>query len=189
MIARVRVLSSRPLTPTTHGIRVGKPSGFEFRPVQFCGLEIATSGGSEEHPMSLASPPTRDYLEFGARISSSAWKQAFRRLRPGDEVEVDGPYGHFLLDESRDAAFVAGGIGITPLKGMAEYITDTEWTRNAALVFSNQREKEIVYRDELKVLSETNPRLHVWHTLSQEPAESAWSGRCGAIGRGGEGAT
>jgi len=131
--------------------------------------------------MSLASSPTRDYLEFGARISPSPWKQAFRALSPGDQVEVDGPHGHFVLDESRDAVFVAGGIGVTPLKGMAEYITDTPWPHDALLVFSNPTTDEIAYRDELETLSRTNPRFHVWHTLTQEPPESGWSGRRGRV--------
>lgn len=181
MIARARVLSSRPLTPTTHAIWIEKPTGFEFEPVQFCGLELATSKGGEEYPMSLACSPTRDYLEFGARIGPSLWKQAFRALRPGDEVEVDGPYGHFVLDESRDAVFVAGGIGITPLKGMIEYMADTGWSHDASLVFSNRNEKEIIYRDQLDALSQATPRLHVWYTLTQESAQSAWSGRRGRV--------
>jgi len=181
MIARVRVLSSRQLTPTTHGIRIEKPRGFTFRPVQYVGLEIATPHGSEEYPMSLASSPTRDYLEFGARISPSPWKEGFRALSPGDEVEVDGPYGHFVLDESRDAVFVAGGIGVTPLKGMVEYIADMNWSHEAVLVFSNQREDEIVYRDELDALVRINPRFRALHTLTQEPPESKWSGRRGRL--------
>ena len=181
MIARARVLSSRRLTPTTHGIRLEKPRGFAFRPVQYVGLEIATRDGSEEYPMSLASSPTRDYLEFGARISPSPWKEGFRALSPGDEVEVDGPYGRFVLDESRDAVLVAGGIGVTPLKGMAEYVADTQWSHDAVLVFSNQREEEIVYREELDALVRTNSRFRVLHTLTQEPDESAWSGRRGRL--------
>jgi ferredoxin-NADP reductase len=131
--------------------------------------------------MSLASSPTRDYLEFGARISPSPWKEGFRALSPGDEVEVDGPYGRFVLDESRDAVFVAGGIGVTPLKGMAEYIADTQWSHDAVLVFSNQREEEIVYREELDALLRVNPRFHVLHTLTQELAGSAWTGRRGRV--------
>src|SRR5881628_1679053 len=150
MIASVRVLDSRPITPSIHGIRVERPREFAFRPVQYVGLEIPTPYGTEEYPMSLASSPTRDYLEFGARIGPSPWKQSFRALKPEDEVEIDGPYGHFVLDESRDAMFVAGGIGVTPLKGMAEYIADTRWPHQAVLVHSNQREEEIPYREELE---------------------------------------
>src|SRR2546427_11699364 len=134
MIARTRVLSSKRLTPTTHGIRLEKPRGFAFRPVQYVGLEISTRDGSEEDPMSLASSPTRDYLEFGARISPSPWKEGFRALSPGDEVEVDGPYGRFVLDESRDAVVVAGGRGATPPRGRGGKIPETPRSRDGGLV-------------------------------------------------------
>jgi ferredoxin-NADP reductase len=181
VIFRGKVLVSRALTPSTHMIRVEKAPGFAFRPVQFCGLEIMTSEGGEEYPMSLACSPTKPYLEFGARLSDSPWKQAFAALRPGDEVEVDGAYGHFVLDESRDALFVAGGIGITPLKGMAEYLADAGSPRRAVLVYSNRSQDEIAYRDELAALEAQNPRFRVVHTLTREPATSDWAGRRGRI--------
>src|SRR5438552_10097907 len=119
MIARCRVLESRALTPTSHAVRFEKPPGFDFLPVQFCGVELETDEGGIEYPMSLACSPTRPQLEFAARIvSGSPWKRAFAALRPGDVAEIDGAYGHFVLEEAHDAVLAAGGIGITPLHGM-----------------------------------------------------------------------
>jgi ferredoxin-NADP reductase len=182
MIFRGRVLESRALTPTTHMIRVEKPATLAFRPVQFCGLELVTSEGNVEYPMSLATAPTRPYLEWAARIvSASPWKRAFAALKPGDEVEVDGPYGHFVLDESRDAVFVAGGIGITPLKGMAEYLADTRSPRRSVMLYSNRDQSEIAYRAELDALEKANPSFRVVHTLTREPEGTGWSGKRGRI--------
>ncbi len=181
MIFRSKVIESRPLTPSAHMIRVEKASGFDYEPVQFCGLELTTPVGVEEYPMSLASSPTQGFLEFGARLSSSSWKRAFAGLRPGDEVEIDGAYGHFVLDPDRDAVFVAGGIGITPLKGMAKFLADTRSPRRSVLIYSNQSQEEIAYRDELAAIESGNRRLRVIHTLTREPAGSGWSGRRGRI--------
>lgn len=181
MIARVRVLESRALTPSVHDVRLEKPGGFRFDPVQFCGLEIMTAAGSIEYPMSLACSPTKSYLEFGARISDSPWKVAFAALKPGDEVEVDGAYGHFVLDESAPAVLVAGGIGITPLKGMAEFAADRRLSNEMRLVYSSRNEEEMAYRDELEALTRQNPHLEVVHTLTRPAAGSTWSGRRGRI--------
>lgn len=183
MIYRAKVLESRALTPTTHMIRVERAPGFRYEPVQFCGLELFTPFGGLEYPMSLASSPTQGYLEFGARLSDSPWKRAFAELRPGDEVEVDGAYGHFLLDPERDAVFVAGGIGITPLKGMARYLADTASSRRSVLLYSNSSQDEIAYRDELAEVEKANPRFRVIHTLTREPPTSGWRGRRGRIDR------
>ena len=117
-------MSSRPLTPTTHGIRVEKPAGFTFEPTQFTFLQLETPDGVDVRPMSLATSPTRPDLEYGVRVSDSAYKRAFAALQSGDTVTVQGPLGHYILDQSRPAVLVAGGIGITPLKGMAEYAAD-----------------------------------------------------------------
>lgn len=181
MIYRAEVLESRPLTPSAHMIRVEKAPGFAYLPVQFCGLELVTSAGGVEYPMSLASSPTQEFLEFGARLSSSPWKTAFAALRPSDEVEIDGAYGHFVLDTARDAVFVAGGIGITPLKGMADYLADTQSPRHAVLIYGNRSQDEIAYRKDLDRLEQVNRNFTVLHTLSREPSNSGWTGRRGRI--------
>jgi ferredoxin-NADP reductase len=181
VIARVRVLESVRCTPTVHDVKFEKPDGFRFAPVQFCGLELATSDGSIEYPMSLACSPTKPYLEFGARTSDSPWKQAFMALQPGDVAEVDGAYGHFVLDENAPAVLVAGGIGITPLKGMAEYAADRELPIEVRLVYSSANEGEIAYRADLDALVRQNPRFTVVHTLTRAPPEGPWTGRRGRI--------
>jgi glycine betaine catabolism B len=181
VIARVRVLESRRETPTVHHVRFEKPPGFDFAPVQFCGLELPTRRGPIEHPMSLACSPTRPYLEFGARVSGSAWKEAFAALEPGEDAEVDGAYGHFVLDEQSPAVLVAGGIGITPLKGMAEYAADRQLPIDVRLVYSNRDEAEIAYRAELEGLTRQNPRFTIHHTLTRVAPDSAWAGRRGRI--------
>jgi glycine betaine catabolism B len=181
VIARVRVLESRPVTPTVHDVKFEKPPGFDFAPVQFCGLELATKAGPIEYPMSLACSPTRPHLEFGARVSDSPWKEAFAALKPGDIAEVDGAYGHFLLEESAPAVLVSGGIGITPLKGMAEYATDRKLPIEVRLAYSSRNEDEIAYRAELDELARQNRRFQVVHTLTRVPKGSAWTGRRGRI--------
>ncbi|MCA1814130.1 MAG: hypothetical protein LC624_09295 [Halobacteriales archaeon] len=181
MIARCEVLANARQTPTTHSIRIAKPRGFEFAPVQFCGLELFTPEGGIEYPMSLACSPTKPYLEFGARVASgSVWKRTFAALKPGDEVEIDGPYGHFVLDPKRPAVLIAGGIGITPLKGMAEFATDQKLPIDVRLVYSNGSAAEIAYKVELDALEKANPRFRVTHTVTRDPS---WKGRRGRIDR------
>ena len=183
LIAKARVVRSWQETPTTHAVRFTRPAGFDFRPVQFVGLELETDEGGIEYSMSLASSPTRDYLEFGARIASGTpWKRAFAALREGDEAEIDGPYGHFVLDESRPAVFVAGGIGITPLKGMIAYATDRRLPIDLTLLYSNRGPDEVAFGSELDDLQRANPRLRVVHTMTRLGPGSPWTGRVGRIG-------
>src|SRR3989449_5842480 len=161
---RTRVVSSRPLTPTTHAIQVEKPKAFTFGPTQFTFLQLQTAEGMDARPMSLATSPTRPHLEYAVRLSDSAYKRAFAALQPDDEVRVFGPIGDFVLHETRPAVLLAGGIGITPFKGMAEYATDKALPIPIRLIYSNRIEDEIVYRRELEALETLNPHFRMFNT-------------------------
>src|SRR3989475_4541156 len=175
-----RVVSSRQLTPTTRAIEVEKPKAFTFRPTQFTFLQLKTEEGMDARPMSLATSPTRPHLEYAVRVSDSAYKQAFAALQPGDEVAVFGPIGDFVLHETRPAVLVAGGVGITPLKGMAEYAADKALPIPIRLVYSNRSEDEIVYRRELEALETLNPHFRMLNTLTRT-TDRGWKGATGRI--------
>ncbi len=177
------VVSSRRLTATTHDIEVKKPAGFSFRPVQFTFLGLKTDRGLDVRPMSLASAPTRPNLEYGVRLSESAFKHAFVALQPGDSVVLQGPFGHFVLEEKRPAVLLAGGIGITPLKGMAEYASDKALPIPVRLLYSNSDEEDIAYRSELEELETQNSRFRVIHTLTGNDVSKGWKGLVGRIGK------
>jgi glycine betaine catabolism B len=175
------VVASRRLTPQTHGIMVKKPAGFSFRPTQFTFLSLKTDVGWDVRPMSIATSTTRPSLEYAVRVSDSPFKRAFASLRQGDPVAIQGPFGHFLLDEDRPAVLIAGGIGITPLKGMAEYAADNALPIQVRLVYSNRAEEEIAYRAELEELERRNPRFSVIHTLTGTKVSKGWKGPVGRI--------
>ena len=176
------VVSSRRLTPSTHAIMLKKPSGFSFRPTQFTFLSLKTAEGVSVRPMSIATSPTRPNLEYAVRVSDSAFKRAFASLRPGESVNINGPFGNFVLKEDRPAVLLAGGIGITPLKGMAEYASDRALQIEVRLVYSNRGEEEIAYRAELEELERRNPRFKIAHTLTRKSPPKAWKGSLGRIG-------
>jgi len=161
---------------------VQKPAAFTFRPTQFTFLQLRTEEGMDARPMSLATSPTRPHLEYAVRVSDSAYKRAFAALKPGDEVAVFGPIGDFVLHETRPAVLLAGGVGITPLKGMAEYAADKALPIPIRLVYSNRSEDEILYRHELESLEKQNPKFRVLHTLTRN-SDKKWRGATGRIDR------
>jgi ferredoxin-NADP reductase len=178
------VVASRKLTPTTHDILLKKPAGFSFLPTQFTFLTLRTDEGPDGRPMSLATSPTRLDLEYAVRDGDSPFKRAFASLRPGDKVVVEGPYGHYVLKEDRPAVLLAGGIGITPLKGMAEYASDKKLSIPVRLVYSNRTEWEIAFRAELEELERRNPNFRVLHTLTADGVSKGWKGSVGRIDEG-----
>ena len=52
---------------------------------------------------------------------------ALHNLGPGDRIGLRGPLGNgFPVDElvGRDLLFIAGGIGLAPLRGLIDYVLD-----------------------------------------------------------------
>ena len=181
-VFEMKVVESRQVTPSIHKILLKKPDIFRFLPVQFTFLSLLTDEGMMDiRPMSIATSPTRPNLEYAVRLSDSSYKNAFASLKPGDSVTVQGPYGDFILDTKRPAVLVAGGIGITPLKGMAEYAADRKLQIPVRLLYSNRSSDEIAYRDELEELEQHNPKFVVFHTLTGENVSKDWEGLRGRI--------
>lgn len=177
----VRVLATRMLTPTIRSIQVDKPADFVFRSSQAARVFLPTPQGIEPHPLSIASSPTRDYLEFAVRRSESVWKQSFFELNEGDTINIEGPVARFFLDTTRPGILIAGGIGITPFKGMIEYVADMHLPIQLTLLYSNRTKDEIAYQPELDALSENNPNIRIHYTLTRTPINSDWIGRVGRI--------
>ena len=180
-IFEAKVIESRRITPSIHKIVLKKPETFRFLPVQFTFLSLMTQLGMDTRPMSIANSPTRSNLEYAVRLSDSYYKKAFASLKSGDSVTVHGPFGDFILDEKRPAVLVAGGIGITPLKGMAEYAADRKLQIPIRLLYSNRTRDEIAYRAELEELERQNPKFAVFHTLTGENVSKDWEGLRGRI--------
>ncbi len=177
----VRVLESRTLTPTSHLLRLEKPTGYEFRVSQATRLFLNTPGGVERHTLSMASSPTRNYLEFAARHTNSPWTQTFFALAPGDSINIQGPVGKFFLNQERPAILIAGGIGITPFKSMIEYAAEVCLPIDLTLLYSNRTPDEIAFKSELDALAEQNPRFEIIYTITRGLPEHGWEHRVGRI--------
>lgn len=68
----------------------------------------------ETHPFSFTSNASRLEVTFAAKIVGD-YTSTLPQLRKGMRVDLEGPYGRFILDESEgEQVWIAGGIGITP---------------------------------------------------------------------------
>lgn len=132
---------------------------------------------------SLSSSPSElGHIAVTCKISDTPFKQALARLRPGESAEVYGPLGLFLFDSSRPSVFLAGGIGITPFRGMLRFAADGGVTQERRLLYSARTPEELVFRLELDELSRPPSPLRVTYSVTR-PSDSTdpWSGRVGRI--------
>lgn len=129
-----------------------------------------------------SSPSERGQISITCRISDTPFKQALAALRPGDRAEVYGPLGLFLYDGARPTVFIAGGIGITPFRGMLRYAADTGVVAPRRLLYSARVPEELLFRAELDELARSSRDLTVHYTVTR-PRDSSveWSGRVGRV--------
>lgn len=150
---------------------------FDFTPGQF--VQVSVEGVSEA-PISLNSSPFKESsfslcLEKKGRVT-----QALFELEEGDTVWIRGPYGNgFPLEEveGKHILFVAGGIGLAPLRSAIEYVYERR---------DSYREVQIMYGDKSANCLLFLRHFDKWdeyfdmHTICEEAGEE-WTGEEGVV--------
>ncbi|MEN8614626.1 FAD-binding oxidoreductase [Dehalogenimonas sp. THU2] len=159
------------------------PEKAPFEPGQYFFLTIKVNGSEVLHHFTISSCPTdTEYLEFTKRITEHDYSQALDAMKPGDWARIQGPSGSFTMPEGKQPlAFLTGGIGITPARSILRYACTKKLDRDIVLLYSNDRNDNIIFRDELDEISAAIPGIRIEHILSEPP--QSWKGRTGLINK------
>lgn len=166
--------------PGTGTFRFEKPHGYAFTPGQFMSLTLATREGEQTKHFTHDEAPGDPYLELTTRLSGSAFKDALLALRRGDIVRITGPRGRMTLPvDATKAAFLVGGVGVTPARSIIRDAMQRRTGLTIALFYGNLDEGSIPFGDEFDGYAETHPEMCVVHVLA-EPG-TGWRGERGFI--------
>ena len=159
--------------------RVQPEQALDYRPGQFAMLSL---WGFGEAPFSIASS-RRDgeVIEFSIK-RAGAFTEQMHRLEVGDELGIRGPFGNgFDLEAARraDLVFVAGGIGLAPLRPLVhEVLAQRDQFGQVVLLYGARTPADLVYRDELARLHE-RPDLRL--ELTVDASGDGWTGPVGVV--------
>ena len=120
---------------------------------QWFRLRFMTSNGWwRAHPFSISAAPNGRYLRFTIK-NLGDYTRVLQGVGVGTSVFVEGPYGVFTGANRTKARvlFIAGGIGITPLRALLEELPAARG--NLTLVYRASHEDEVVFRNELDELA------------------------------------
>jgi predicted ferric reductase len=136
---------------------------------------------NQAHPFSISRAPDGAHLRFTVKNLGDFTAAVHYSLRPGVPVLIDGPHGIFTEKKclGDKALLIAGGIGITPLRALAERFQDLG--KDSILIYANRSQKDIVFRKELAEL-EQKGGVRVHHALSGGAAD--WPGEKGRVDAG-----
>ena len=110
----------------------------------------------------------------------SSW--AFN-LKPGDRVNVFGPFGEFFAKEtSTEMVFIGGGAGMAPMRShLFDQLRRLKTDRKISFWYGARSMRECFYNDEYDTLAGENDNFE-WHlALSDAQPEDKWDGHKGFI--------
>lgn len=180
----VRLLEKEPRVEDIVSFRFERPSGYEYEAGQWLVITLPVPGGT--HHISHSSSPLDPVLEITTRLRGTEFKDALASLPLGAEVEIEGPYGSFVLPpDAERVAFLTGGIGVTCVRSILRWLgqagTLPTGLQELVLLAADTSERSIAFRKELDGLQRVLP-LRVVRVLSQ--AGTDWKGRRGHIDEG-----
>lgn len=151
----LRLKQTTQISPTSYELSFDQPAErLQFVPGQYMEWTL-------EHPkwdfrgnrrtFSIASSPTESEVRIGTKKydPSSTFKNALLSMKPGDKLRAAHIAGSFTLptDPQTPLLLVAGGIGVTPIRSMVKYLTDTNQQRNCVVIYLAASDQEFVFKD------------------------------------------
>ncbi len=169
---RISLVQSNKLENEYYCFDFEKPAGFTFVEGQFCVFELLNNNieGRNSRVFSIASCSGEDNIRFATRIvdTPSEFKQALLKMQAGEEMLMTTPKGKFVLEKDYDGVFIAGGIGITPIRSMLLSKARNTRKRDDTLIYSELVEC-YPFKDDLEKL----PGLKIIYACDIEPTQKA----------------
>ena len=171
-------------TPDVKTFRVNAPEGgklFEHMPGQ-CAM-VCVPGVSEAMFSITSSPTNRDYQEFSIKKCGQL-TEALHSLQVGDEITVRGPYGnHFPVEDAlkgKDLLFIAGGIGLAPLRSVINYVLDNRADYGAVdILYGSRSADDLVKLQEIQEVWAKAPNTNIYLTIDRP--QDGWDGHVGFV--------
>jgi len=149
------------------GARIAAEAG------QFLTFRFLTGAGwMRAHPYSLSAAPDGHHLRITVQVIGDG-SRAVRALRPRTRVLVEGPFGRLSARarSRRRVAFIGAGVGVTPLRALAEAL---EYAPGDAVLLHRFTGRPLFER-ELRILAAERGLQVVWLPGHRRSARS-WLG-------------
>jgi ferredoxin-NADP reductase len=142
---------------------------------------VAEDGYQAQRSYSIASAPDQPGL-VGLTVEriddGEVSPYLVDELREGDQLQLRGPIGgYFVWDASMGGPLllVAGGSGICPLMAMIRHRAASGSNVPTRLLYSSRSLEDVIYREELDLLSGRADGLEVHHALTRS-RPAGWTG-------------
>jgi ferredoxin-NADP reductase len=164
-------------------------ASFEFRAGQHADFVFTRpctgSESDNSRTFSLASSPHDNRpVMIAMRMRKTAFKSALRASARGTKFIVSRPRGSFTLhrDVTRPAVFLAGGIGIAPIRSILQWATQEHLPHKLYLFYSNREADDAAFIEEFESMAGQNRNFTLIPTVTGHRT-IAWPYERGHINR------
>ena len=177
------IIKKVPMTNMETLFEVKLEDGVELghKPGQFVEVSIFGIG---EAPISISSSPTKKgTFELCVRRLGNVTTK-LHKLNVGDRIGIRGPFGNGFDAEAlkgKDLLFIAGGLGIAPLRSLFNYVLDNRKDYGKVfLLYGCKEPKEILFGDEILALV-SRKDVEFKSAVNWCPENETWTGSIGVI--------
>ncbi len=104
-------------------------------------------------------------------------------LKPGNEIELKGPFGDFhVVAPEREMIFIGGGAGMAPLRSMIrDQLLGNKSDAKISFWYGARTPQDLLYCNEFNALESTYPRFRWFYAFSEVADRGAAGGDTGFI--------
>ncbi len=157
---------------------------YEFRAGQHADFVFGSDGDNSRTFSFASSPLNKEPIMIAMRMRNTAFKSALKAAALGTKFIVSRPRGSFTLhkDFTRPAVFLAGGIGITPIRSILQCATQERLPHKLYLFYSNREADDAAFIEELQSMTVQNPNFTFVPTVTGRKTV-AWPYEKGYVNR------
>jgi ferredoxin-NADP reductase len=163
---------------------------FTFKPGQWIDITLLsptqTDAKGNVRGFSIASAPHEDILMVATRLRDTAFKRELATMPLNTEIKIEGPGGNLVLhnNAARTAVFLAGGIGVTPIRSILSHAAKQRLPHRILFFFSNRQPEDAPFLADLQALQKENPNYTFIPTMTElAKSPHQWNGETGYINK------
>jgi Na+-transporting NADH:ubiquinone oxidoreductase subunit F len=120
----------------------------------------------------VATPPWDRARNAWMQVNPGICSSFVFAQKPGDKVEISGPYGEFFIKETgSEMVYIGGGAGMAPMRSHLFHLFHTVKTdRKVTFWYGGRSKRELFYLDDFNKIASEFPNFD-FHVVLSEPAE------------------
>lgn len=178
-IERASVVENKEIAREIFNISLRLQKPVTFKPGQFLVFNFSDKP-KVRRSYSIAGKKGDELSFIFKRVEDGVGTNYLVNLKPGDQVQTQGPFGQFILRQNLvPKLFLATGVGLSVFPVMFDALFETNPQATATLLFGVRYADEIFLTQKLKQLAQTYPNFD--YKIAVSRPDQDWAGERGRI--------